>query len=72
MNLSDYYDKLKFESDNFKNEKLTKLSYKTQNIINCIIFNFDINILKLKNKNFETCFEIRNDLILTLSNLLED
>jgi hypothetical protein len=71
QSLSEHYDKLKNESDKIKNFHCDKLNQKSCFMINYILFNFDLNILKIDKKDYDTCFEIRNDLILTLSKLLE-
>jgi hypothetical protein len=66
------YEKLKLESDNFKELKFKNLPLKQQILINYVLSNFDIGILELKDKNFDFCFKIRNNLILSLSDILED
>lgn len=65
------YHQLKAESEKLKCEKIDKLSFRSRNLINYILFNYDLNILEMKNKDFNMTFEIRNNLILTLANFLE-
>jgi hypothetical protein len=65
------YEKLKSESDKFKSLKLQNLSFKNQILVNSVISNYDISVLKAKDKNFDFCFELRNSIILSLSNMLE-
>ena len=68
------YEKLKSESDKFKDLKLQNLSFKNQILIDYVISNYDMSVLKLKDKNYsELCsyFELRNSIILSLANMLE-
>jgi len=63
MNKLTLYNELKNNSDILYENLTKKLSEKEKNIIEYIIFNFDIDILRLKDKKIETCFKIRNDII---------
>jgi hypothetical protein len=70
MDLLIQYDKLKMDSNNLKDEKCKNLSYRNKNLVDYLLFNFDMNVLKIKDKNIEMCFKIRDDLILSLANFL--
>jgi hypothetical protein len=66
------YEKLKSESDKFKDLKLQNLSFKNQILKDYVISNYDMSVLKLKDKNYsELCsyFELRNSIILSLRTL---
>jgi hypothetical protein len=66
------YDNFRSESENFKNSKINGLSIEHQSLINYVLLNFDISVLEFKDKNFDFCFKLRNNLILSLSNYLEN
>jgi hypothetical protein len=66
-----HFQTLKEESEKLYEENIKKLRVKNKILLNYILCNFDVDSFKFSKIDFETCFKIRNNLILSLSNFLE-
>jgi hypothetical protein len=62
------YNELKNKSNEIFIEESEKLNEECKNFLRYIIFNYDLNILGMNNKNkdYEICFNIRNNLIIDI------
>ncbi len=66
-----HFQTLQEESEKLYEEKIKNMKIKNKILLNYMLYNFDVDSFKFTKIDFETTFKIRNNLILSLSFLLE-